>query len=203
MSQIALPLDWPADEGDGAFIISPSNAAAARHLQAPGTWSVCATIITGPRKSGRSLLGRVIAGRTGGTLIDNAQDRDEEEIFHAWNEAQRTRRPLLLVTDMPPPEWSVALPDLRSRLAATPCVTIGDPDEALIERLIPMLLERRGLVPQHGVVSYLTPRVERCHHSVIALVDALDAASLAARRPITVPLARAVLSGIDAVAAAS
>ncbi|CAN5271283.1 regulatory inactivation of DnaA Hda protein [soil metagenome] len=203
MNQIALPLDWPADEADTAFIVSPSNAAVVRHLHAPGTWSVCATILTGPRKSGRSLLGRLIAAQTGGTLIDNAQDRDEEEVFHAWNDAQRTRRPLILIADAAPPEWIVNLPDLRSRLTATPHVAIGDPDEALIERLIPMLLERRGLIAQHGVVAYLTPRVERCHHSVIALVDALDAASLAAHRAITVPLARAVLSGIDAVAAAS
>lgn len=203
MSQIALPLDWPSDEAQCDFIVSSSNAAAVRHLQAPGTWAVCATILTGPRKSGRSLLGRLVAAQTGGTLIDNVQDRDEEEIFHAWNEAQRTRRALVMIADFPPPEWSIALPDLRSRLSATPHVVIGDPDEALIGRLIPMLLERRGLVPQHGVVAYLTPRVERCHHSVIALVDALDAASLAAHRAVTVPLARAVLSSIDAVAAAS
>jgi hypothetical protein len=203
MSQIALPLDWPADEAESAFIVSSSNAAAVRHLHARGTWAVCATILTGPRKSGRSLLGRVIAAQTGGMLIDNAQDHDEEQIFHAWNDAQRTRRPLVLIADAAPPEWSIALPDLRSRLAATPHVAIGDPDEDLIERLITMLLERRGLIPQHGVVAYLTPRVERSHHSVIALVDALDAASLAAHRAITVPLARAVLSGIDAVAAAS
>jgi hypothetical protein len=203
MNQIALPLDWPADEGEGAFIVSSSNAAAVRHLHARGTWAVCATILTGPRKSGRSLLGRVIAAQTGGTLIDNAQNQDEERIFHAWNDAQRTRRPLVLIADASPPEWAVTLPDLRSRLAATPHVAIYDPDEALIERLIIMLLERRGLIPQHGVVNYLTPRVERSHHSVIALVDALDAASLAAHRAITVPLARAVLSSIDAVAAAS
>ena len=203
MSQIALPLDCPADEAESAFIVSSSNAVAVRHLYAWGTWPVCATILTGPRKSGRSLLGRVIVAQTGGTLIDNAQDHDETQIFHAWNDAQRTRRPLVLIADAAPPAWEVALPDLRSRLSATPHVAIEDPDEALIERLISMLLERRGLIPQHGVVAYLTPRVERSHHSVIALVDALDAASLAAHRAITVPLARAVLSSIDAVAAAS
>jgi hypothetical protein len=203
MNQIALPLDWPAAEAESAFIVSSSNAAAVRHLHARGTWAVCATILTGPRKSGRSLLGRVIAAQTGGTLIDNAQDHDEAQIFHAWNDAQRTRRPLVLIADSAPPAWEVALPDLRSRLSATPHVAIEDPDEELIGRLITMLLERRGLIPQHGVVAYLTPRVERSHHSVIALVDALDAASLAAHRAVTVPLARAVLSSIDAVAAAS
>ena len=202
MSQIALPLDWPTDEADDAFIVSPSNEAAVRHLHAPGTWPVCATIITGPRKSGRSLLGRILASRTGGTLIDDAENHAERAIFGAWNEAQHSRRPLFLIANAAPPVWQVVLPDLRSRLSATPHVTLGDPDEDLIARLIPMLLERRGLAASPDVIAYLAPRVERSHRAVIALVDALDAVSLAAHRAITVPLARAVLASIDGVAEA-
>ncbi len=202
MSQMGLPLDWPADEADDAFIVTPSNAAAVRHLGAVGTWPVAATLLTGPRKSGRSLLARIVARRTGGTIIDDAERHDEVALFHAWNVAQSTRRPLLIVTDSLPPLWAVGLADLRSRLAATPHASIGDPDEALIARLIPMLLERRGLAANAEVVNYLAPRVERSHHAILALVDALDAASLAAHRAVTIPLARAVLQKVDAVSAA-
>ncbi len=201
MSQIALPLDWPADEADDAFIVSESNAAAVRHLHATGTWPVCATILTGPRKSGRSLLGRIITRRTGGRLIDDAEGHDETELFHAWNEAQRNRRPLIIVADAPPPQWRIALPDLRSRLSATSQVALGDPDEALIASLVTALLERRGLGAAADVVAFIAPRIERSHLAVIALVDALDAASLASHRKITIPLARAVLQKVDAIAA--
>jgi hypothetical protein len=202
MNQIALPLDWPADEADDAFIVSESNAAAVRHLHATGTWPVWATILTGPRKSGRSLLARIITRRTGGTLIDDAQACPEIDLFHAWNEAQRVRRPLVLVADHAPPAWHIVLPDLRSRLAATPHVTLGTPDDALIERLFTALLERRGLAAAADVVAFVATRVERSHHAIIALVDALDAAQFGTHRQITVPLARAVLHKVDAVAIA-
>ncbi len=202
MSQIALPLDWPADEADDAFIVSASNEGAARHLGAPATWPVFATLLTGPRKSGKSLLARLIARRTGGRVIDDAERHDEVALFHAWNDAQAIRRPLVIVADAPPPRWRIGLPDLASRLSATPHVAFGDPDEGLIARLIPLLLERRGLVAAPEVIAYLTPRIERSHHGVIAFVDALDAASLAAHRAVTVPLARAVLQKVDAIGAA-
>lgn len=202
MNQIALPLDWPADEADDVFIISASNEAAVRHLESPGRWAVAATILTGPRKSGRSRLARIVARRTGGAIIDDAELHDEVALFHAWNTAQATRRPLVIVADEPPPEWQVGLPDLASRLAATPHVSIQPPDEALIGKLAAHLLERRGLAASPEVIAYIAPRIERSHHGVIAFVDALDAASLAAHRAVTVPLARAVLQKVDAIDAA-
>jgi chromosomal replication initiation ATPase DnaA len=194
MNQIALPLDWPADEAEDAFIVTPSNAEAVRRMHAFGTWPVCAMILTGPRKSGRSLFGRTFAAQHRATLIDNAEARDEIELFTAWNDAQARRRPLLIIADAPPPVWSTALPDLRSRLNATPHVAFGDPDEALMHRLVASQLERRGLVASPELIAYLVPRVERSHRALLALVDRLDAASLSRRRPITVPLAREVLA---------
>ncbi len=203
MNQSALPLDWPEDEADDSFIVTPSNAIAVRHLERPATWPVAATLLTGPRKSGRSLLGRIFARRSGGRFIDRAETRDERMLFNAWNEAQATRLPLLMVADAPPPAWDVVLPDLASRLAATPVVAIDDPDEALVGALVTAQLARRGLALAPEVAAYLVPRVVRSHAHVIAIADALDAASLARRRPVTIPLAREVLglAGEDAGAA--
>jgi chromosomal replication initiation ATPase DnaA len=73
-------------------------------------------------------------------------------------------------------------------------VAFGDPDQELIAQLIARLLERRGIAASAELTAYLASRVERSHHDVIALVDKLDAASLSRRRPVTVPLAREVLS---------
>jgi chromosomal replication initiation ATPase DnaA len=202
MSQFALPLDWPAEEANDAFIISASNSLAAGRIHAFATWPVSTMILTGPRKSGRSLFGRLFAARAGATLIDDAEARDETEIFHAWNEAQVRRRPLLLIANVPPPAWRIALADLRSRLAATPMVSFGDPDEALLERLIALLLERRGIVVSPELVAYLAPRIERTHHAIIAVVDKLDAAALSRHRAITVALARDVLAVDDTAAVA-
>ncbi|MES2290550.1 MAG: chromosomal replication initiator DnaA [Pseudomonadota bacterium] len=193
MMQAALPLDWPADEAEDSFIVTPSNEHAVRHIERPGTWPVAATLLVGPRKSGRSLLGRMFAQRSGGRIIDDADRRDERMLFNAWNEAQGTRTPLLMVADAPPPVWQITLPDLASRMSATSVVEIGAPDEELIGALLERLLARRGLPLAPEVIAYLVPRAPRSHANVIALADALDAASLARKRGVTVPLARDVL----------
>jgi len=193
MSQIALPLDWPESERDDEFILSAANMTVARHLEHWATWPVPATILTGPRKSGRSLIGRLFAAKTGGRLFDDAWDADEDALFHAWNAAMATRRPLLIVADAEPPAWAVALPDLVSRLAATPRVTILPPDDALLRALLERGLTRRGLLVPPPLVTWLSARIERSYVAIVAAIDALDRASLSRRHRLTIPLARAAL----------
>jgi len=193
MNQIALPLDWPVADREEDFLLSDANRAAFDHLRRWALWPVMATIVTGPRKSGRSLLGRIFARKTGGRLIDDAERQDEEEIFHAWNEAQQRRKPLIIVADAPPPMWAIALPDLRSRLAATPHIEIGLPDDALISQLIVKLLGDRGIAVSQDISDYLVPRIERSYVSVLRVVDLIDQAMLSHHRRMTVPLARKAL----------
>ena len=193
MNQIALPLDWPVADRDEDFLVSDSNRAAFELYKRWSLWPVMATLLTGPRKSGRSLLGRIIARKTGGRLFDNAQDHDEETLFHAWNEAQEKRRPLLLIADSAPPTWEIRLPDLRSRLAATPHVAIEQPDDPLLMDLIAKLLGDRGVVTPPEVTDFLVPRIERSYVAVQQVVDALDRAMLSQHRRITVPMAKSAL----------
>jgi len=194
MGQIALPLDWPGADRDEDFLISESNRTAFEHLKRWSLWPVMATLVTGPRKSGRSLLGRLFVRKTGGRLFDNAEDHDEEAVFHAWNEAQLSRRPLLIVADSPPPMWQVTLPDLRSRLAATPHVALGEPDDRLIGDLIVKLLGDRGVAVPPEVPAYIVPRIERSYVAVQQAVAALDRAALSHHRRMTVAMARRALS---------
>ena len=53
--QFALPLDWPQAGDDGRFIISEANREAFEHFRSWSLWPVKATILTGPRRSGRTL----------------------------------------------------------------------------------------------------------------------------------------------------
>lgn len=193
MDQIALPLNWPVADGDEDFLISDSNRAAFEHLKRWSVWPVSATLLTGPRKSGRSLLGRIFVRKTGGRLFDDAHNHDEEEIFHAWNEAQEKRRPLLIVADMPVPEWQISLPDLRSRMAATSHICLEEPDDTLIGNLIVKLLGDRGIAAPPDLPEYLIPRIERSYVAVQQIVDVLDRAMLSHHRRMTVPMARNAL----------
>ena len=194
MTQIALPLNWPVADKEEDFLLSECNRNAFDHLRRWSLWPVMATLLTGPRKSGRSLLGRIFVRKTGGRLFDDAQAHQEEALFHAWNDAQARRRPLLIVADRPPPGWAVALPDLRSRLAATPQVEIGPPDDILLGELVLKLLGDRGIAAPPDLADYLVPRIERSYVAVLAIVDILDQAMLAHHRRMTIPLARQVLS---------
>ncbi len=196
MGQIALPFEWPVADRDEDFLISEANRAVYEHFRNWSVWPVMATVLTGPRKSGRSLLGRIFVRRSGGRLFDNAEQHDEEAIFHAWNEAQQLRRPLLIIADEPPPVWQVTLPDLRSRLNATPLIRIDPPDDALLGALVVKLLHDRGVATPPDLAEYLVPRIERSYVAIVQIVDALDRAMLSHSRRLTVPMARSAL--IDA-----
>lgn len=193
MRQTALPLDWPAAAARDDYLVSEGNRALARHLDHWALWPVMATILTGPRKSGRSLLGRIVAGKSGGELIDDAERADEEAVFHAWNRAQARRRPLILVADRAPPAWAAALPDLRSRLAATPVLRIAEPDETLLGQLIEKLCRDRSLAAAPELVRYLVARIERSYYGLHRTIEALDELAYQHRQRLTVPLARRAL----------
>ena len=193
MSQIALPFEWPADPRDDEFLVSDSNARAVHGIEHWGAWPVMAALLTGPRKSGRSLLARIFAGKSGGTILDDAERQSEAAIFHAWNRAQAERRPLLIVADVAPPEWVVTLPDLRSRLAATPVLALGPPDDTLMRALFERQFYKRGLDARPDLIDWLIARVERSHIAVIRAVDVLDQHVLERRKRLSIPLARATL----------
>jgi chromosomal replication initiation ATPase DnaA len=196
MSQFALPFDWPAPETVDSFIVTEANRAAADYLERPATWPVRAALITGPRKSGRSLLARIFMAQTGGTFIDDAEMRPEAEIFHRWNMAQEERKPLLIVAMLPPPLWKIGLSDLSSRLKATPHIAINQPDDLLIGLLLEKLLGQRGLNVGPSVIAYIVSRIERSYVAIIRFVDTLDNAALSQRRSISKKLAGAVLAEI-------
>jgi chromosomal replication initiation ATPase DnaA len=191
--QIALPLAWPPDPRDDAFLLGPSNAAAAQLLDRWESWPVMTAVLTGPRKSGRSLLARIFAAKSGGAIIDDAEKLPEAALFHAWNRAQAERRPLVIVADALPPVWRIALPDLRSRIAGSPHAAIGAPDDQLMRALLAHLFERRHLDARPDLIDWLADRIERSQLAVHRTVDLLDQQAMERRKRLSIPLARTTL----------
>ena len=194
MSQFALPFEWPADPRDDEFLVTASNDRAVHLLEHWATWPVMAALLTGPRKSGRSLLARIFAAKSGGVIVDDAELQPEAAIFHAWNVAQQERKPLIIVADAPPPDWAVRLPDLRSRLAASPIATLGPPDDALMQSLLERQFLKRGLDARADLIEWLLARIERSHVALLRVVDLLDQEVLERRKRLSIPLARATLT---------
>jgi hypothetical protein len=190
--QIALPLDWPQVGEEARFIVSDANRAAFDHFRQWSLWPVKATILAGPRRSGRSLLARNFVARVGGRLFDGAERHDEEALFHAWNQAQETGRPLVMVTDGEAP-WPVNLPDLRTRLAVTPVTRIFEPDDALFAALVELLFADRGLHIPTEAVRFITQRVHRDYVTAERVVEAIDRHAFAERARLTLPTTRRAL----------
>ena len=191
--QIALPLDWPQNEGDARFILSDANRDAFDHFRKWSMWPVKATILTGPRRSGRTLLARSFVERVGGRLFDEADQRDEEELFHAWNQAQDSGRPLVMVADEAPPAWAPALPDLKTRLAITPVTTISHPDDELFAALIQLHFADRGLHIPADALRFMTDRLHRDYWTAERAVEAVDRFAISERARLSLPTVRRAL----------
>ncbi|WP_298814435.1 chromosomal replication initiator DnaA [uncultured Sphingomonas sp.] len=194
--QFPLPLAWPDDARDVEFLVTDSNRHAVQLLQQWRDWPVRTALLVGPPGSGRTLLAQVFAAQSGGRVIDDADLVDEQSLFHAWNDAQATQTPLLLVAAAAAPAWSVALPDLRTRLAASPVAQIGAPDEALVRALLERGSARRRLDARDDLIDWLVPRLPRRHQAVAQMLDGLEQAALSGRRRVTIPLARDLLSAL-------
>ena len=194
VDQIALPLDWPQSEGDARFIVTEANQDAFEHVRKWSLWPVKATILTGPRRSGRSLLARSFVERVGGRLFDDAEQRDEEELFHAWNQAQDSGRPLVMVADQVPPAWLPKLPDLKTRLAVTPVTRIEHPDDELFGALIQLFFADRGLHIPADALRFMTERLHRDYWTAERAVEAVDRFAISERARLTLPTIRRALA---------
>ena len=191
--QIALPLDWPQTQGEARFILSHANRDAFEHFRTWSMWPVKATMLTGPRRSGRTLLARSFVERVGGRLFDGAERHDEEELFHAWNHAQDTGRPLVMVVDEVPPAWAPGLPDLRTRLAVTPVTRIHPPDDSLFAALIQLLFADRGLHVPGEALRFMTQRLYRDYWNAERSVEAIDRYAISERARLSLPTIRRAL----------
>lgn len=188
--QIVLPLGGHLREQ--AIVVGSANAAVLRACEDAANWPFRTAILAGPPRSGKSLIARWFGESGLGTAIDDAATLLEDELFHAWNRAQATGRPLLLIG---PEAWQVALPDLASRLGAALRLAMGEPDDAMLGALIEAHAAQRGLVLDEGATTYLVPRVERSFAAVEALVAGIDRLSLERKVPARQAIWREALAG--------
>lgn len=196
-SQIALPLA-PADEGDARrIVVGNANLHVIEALQTPESWPFRTAVLTGPPRSGKSLIGRWAKGQ-GIEVIDGVDAMEETEIFHRWNAVQeggsRAGQPLLLIADSTP--WEIKLPDLKSRLGGSLQLAIGEPDDAMAAQLIDAHAEARALTLAEGAAEYLVPRTRRSFADIEALVAAIDRISLERQAPATMSVWRAALEAL-------
>lgn len=192
MRQIALPLDELRGGASSSLIITPSNATAFAGLGSASTWPKHCALLTGPARSGKSLMARYFSGQ-GGIVIDDAEKSAAETLFNAWNRSQESNVPLLLISRWLPADWNMSLPDLQSRLGAALLLEISAPDDEMIEQLLQKQLADRGAAISIDALSYVKRRIERSYAAIESFARAANAMALAENAAVNLNLVKKVL----------
>jgi len=191
--QLPLPMAWSGRDEKGHLLIHAGNADAVALLRSWPRWPSPCTLLVGPRRSGRSLLGRLFEAETGGMTVDEAERCDEARLFNLWNEARDGGWPLLLIADDALVPWRIALPDLRTRIGTAALARIVVPDEAAAAALIAHGLETAGSAFAPDLPDFLARRTARCYETIDSVVTRLNAASLASGQKLSIVSAKAIL----------
>jgi DnaA family protein len=218
VTQLVLDLGPPPPPTLENFIAGDNREplAAARALLDPGTAPGARFLyLWGPRSSGRSHLLHALAGaRPGGArllgpdapeaafvhdpsiglwLLDDCDRLDparQAAAFHLFNGVQADAGAALASAGARPPSQLPVMPELATRLGWGLVLQLRRLSDADTARALEGMLAERGVVAGADVVAWLMTHAPRDLGSLRALVDALDAYTLARKRAISVPLLR-------------
>jgi DnaA family protein len=128
--------------------------------------------------------------------VDRLDEAGQIALFNLINEARESGGCVLAAGPCPPAQLALRA-DLRSRLGwglVYQVQPLSDAEKAVTLRAE---AERRGLRITDEVLWYLLNHVRRDLPSLFAILDELDRKSLERQRPITLPLVRESLRGLD------
>lgn len=215
-SQLPLPLGHRPALGREDFLVAPGNAEAVAWIDRWPDWPAPMLVLHGPAGCGKTHLAHVLMARAGAiiasgpaldppallrapaVIVDDAERvaaaaGGEAALFHLFNAAKEADRKVLLTARTAPARWDLCLPDLRSRLQSVPTAEIGPPDDAVIAAVLVKLFADRQVRVGTEVIAYLLRHMERSHAAAVRTVEAADTASLAEKRPVTIPLVKRLL----------
>lgn len=183
----AIYLWGPA--GSGRSHLLSATAAAAQGLHRPVSFANAAEI------------GEELALPPGGLLIVDDVERlgptAQITLFRAFNTARLIGLALLVAGHAPPAQLDLR-EDLRTRIGGMLVYEVKPLSDAEKAETLARHAEVRGMRVEQGVIDYLLRHGERDLPSLMAVLDALDRASLEQQRPVTLPLLREALGSLPA-----
>jgi DnaA family protein len=114
-------------------------------------------------------------------------------LFQLFNEAAELHTRLIFAAAAPPRALPWILGDWSSRAAACVVYQLRELDDAGRVEALRLRALQRGLQLPQETADYLLRRMPRDLPSLLGLLDALDEASLAAQRRLTIPFIRDAL----------
>ncbi|HEY5226413.1 MAG TPA: DnaA/Hda family protein [Methylovirgula sp.] len=217
--QLALNLELPPHFGRDDFLAAPANAAALHMIEAWPDWPDQLLLLLGPPGAGKSHLAAIWAARAGAEIIavrtlaeadlfalaerpalvlEDAEEigAAEAPLFHLINLVRERKASLLLTAQQRPAAWSLATPDLLSRLRLAPVAELEPPDDALLKAGLVKLFNDRQLSVDAAVVDYIALHIDRSFDMARRIVALLDREALARGGKVTRAMARALLRGL-------
>ncbi len=206
------------------FLVAPCNEDAVAWIDLWPEWPAPAMILHGPAACGKTHLAAVWqarskaawiapaapgacmaedAAKTGGNLVIDQADRiigtleSETELFHLYNIFREEGRSMLVTMRKAPVRQEFVLRDLASRLRAAPAAGILAPDDGLLAAVLVKMFSDRQLKISSEVLEYSLSRIERSFEAARLLVEKVDKAAMRQKRPVTVPLMREVIGGME------
>jgi DnaA family protein len=118
----------------------------------------------------------------------------ERALFALFNRLQERGTRLLIAATRPPAALEIKLADLGSRLCSGPSFLLQSLDDDGLDQLLSQGARNRGFTLDHAARRYLLSRCTRSPAKLLALLDEIDATSLAQGRIPTVPFLSTLLS---------
>ncbi|MEM1243564.1 MAG: DnaA regulatory inactivator Hda [Pseudomonadota bacterium] len=119
----------------------------------------------------------------------------EQAFFHLFNRAIAKNRQLIFTARLPANLIDLQLVDLKSRLQAALLYTLEAISEVEKKELLVAKAQQRGLNISAEVFNYLLANHDRSLPGLIQSLERIDKAALIAKRRITVPFVKKILSG--------
>ena len=117
----------------------------------------------------------------------------ELALFDFYNRARESGSRLLLAASAAPRMLELGLEDLRSRLGWGVVYQLPAADDADKAAILRFRASRRGLNMPPEVANYIVSRSPRALEHLLGQLDALDRASLAEQRSLSIPFVKEVL----------
>lgn len=179
--QIPLDLETPEPFAQARFVSTPALEAVLTQVLSPIGWPSPHLCLTGAEGSGKTHLLHIFAQAHDGIYltaaqthrlevaslphaaiaIDDAHEADEEVLFHLFNLALSSGKPLLMASRHAPVGWTTTLPDLTSRVRSVRVLSLPDTEDDLLYAILRKLFDQRAIRPSDDALEFLIRRMDR------------------------------------------
>ena len=196
------------DENSFDFYVNPTNSKAHDGILKSNKSNL---ILSGPKKSGKSLLGRIwqlnnnaikfnnnfkyVINNYKNIIIDDIDSfSNEEEFFHILNHCSLNNIKLLLISINSINEMNFRFDDISSRIKLFHEFKIERPDDDMLTKLLTKLfIEKQFIINSNDIFQFIINRANRSYEEIFNIVNKLDTLTLEKKRQLTIPLIKEIL----------